>query len=221
MRQRRNIARAFIIAILAIGLGLVTVFSENLASSKKGSGKLSRVACVGDSITEITGYPEDLQTMLGNVSNVGNFGLSGATVNFNSSRPYYFKPEFQQAEGFLPTVVIIMLGTNDARTNIYSPMDNFVADYEMIIGRIQELSSKPQIFLVLPPPIFNNTIALNGTLFNEGIIPCIKQISSNMDLHLIDVYTPLVNLPEYFPDGVHPNSKGAKIIADLIYKAIN
>jgi len=221
MNPKRKRILAVSIAILVIALSLiVVVFSENLASNNV-NGKLARVACLGDSITEITGYPEDLQTMLGNNSIVGNFGVSGATVNFNTDKPYYFEPTFHRAESFLPTTVIIMLGTNDTRPNIYQQINDFVADYERIISKIQVLSSKPQIFLVEPPPIFNNTLELNGTSFAEGVIPCIEQVASKLGLPIIDVYTPLVNHPEYFPDGVHPNSQGAQIIANIIHKDIN
>ncbi len=42
-----------------------------------------------------------------------------------------------------------------------------------------------------------------------------------MGLPLIDVYTPLVNHPEDFSDGVHPNAQASQIIANTIYKGIN
>jgi lysophospholipase L1-like esterase len=41
-----------------------------------------------------------------------------------------------------------------------------------------------------------------------------------MKVPLIDVYTPLKDHPEYFPDGVHPDPDGAKLIAKIIYDAI-
>jgi lysophospholipase L1-like esterase len=220
MKTKRKTILAVSIAILVIALSLiVVVFSENRASDSADS-KLIRVACLGDSITEITGYPDDLQTLLGNSSIVGNFGVSGTTVDLNTDKPYFFEPAFWNAEVFGPTIVIIMLGTNDARTDNYLQINSFVADYEKIITRIQTLSSKPQIFLVEPPPIFINTLNLNGTDFAGGVIPRIEQVASTLGLPIINVYTPLINHPEYFPDGVHPNSEGAQIIANIIYKAI-
>ena len=84
MNTKRKTILAVSIAIIVIALSLiVVVFSENLASNS-ADDKLARVACLGDSITQMTGYPADLQTLLGNSSVVGNFGVSGATVNFNS-----------------------------------------------------------------------------------------------------------------------------------------
>ena len=114
-----------------------------------------------------------------------------------------------------------MLGTNDARTDNYQQINSFIADYEKIIDKIQTLKSKPQIFLVEPPPIFNNTLDLNGANLVEGIIPRIEQVASTLKLPMINVYTPLINNPDYFSDGVHPNSEGSQIIANIIYRAIN
>jgi lysophospholipase L1-like esterase len=220
MKTKRKTILAVSIAILVIALSLVVVFSENLASTG-ADVKLARVACLGDSITNMTSYPADLQALLGKNSVVGNFGYNGATINFNSDRTYYFSDEFHNARSFLPTTVIIMLGTNDARINVNQQINRFIGDYEHMISRIENFSSAPQIFLVVPTPIFNNTLDLNSTILTEQVIPLIQQVANSLDLRLIDVYTPLLNHPEYFPDGVHPNSEGAQIIADTIYDAIN
>jgi acyl-CoA thioesterase I len=209
------------IAILAIALSIVVVFSENLANNTTNDNKLARIACLGDSITQYSGYPKDLQTMLDNKSKVRNFGVSGSSVGLNTDHPYYFEPEFDAADLFGPTTVIIMLGTNDARQDNYLQINNFVTDYKTIITRIQTLNNKAQIFLVKPPPIFNNTLDLNGTNFAEGIIPRIEQVANAMKLPIIDVYTPLLNHSEYFADGVHPDSEGGQAIANVIYAAIN
>jgi len=224
MNPKRKTILAVTIAVIVITLSLITVLAENRTSDSpdvKLDDKLARVACLGDSITNITGYPADLQTLLGNSSIVGNFGVTGATVDFYTEKPYFFEPTFRNASSFEPTTVIIMLGTNDARTDNYLQINSFVLDYEKTITRIQTFSSNPQIFLVEPPPIFNNTLDLNSTSFVEGVIPRIEQVATAMGLPIINLYTPLINHPEYFSDGVHPNSEGAQIIANIIYKAIS
>jgi lysophospholipase L1-like esterase len=220
MNQKKKIILAAIVSVLVIALAVVVAFSENLSNNNVPRYKLARVACLGDSITQLTDYPADLQAMLGNDSVVGNFGVSGATVNFQTDKPYYFEQAFRQARGFLPTTVVIMLGTNDARADYYDLIGSFVIDYERLINRTQSLSSDPKIFLVAPPPIFNNTLSLNETTFSLEILPRIYQVASAVGLPVIDVNTPLLNHPEYFSDGVHPNSQGAQIIANIIYKAI-
>ena len=142
-------------------------------------------------------------------------------MNFNTDGPYFYELAFRHSLAFEPTIVIIMLGTNDARTDNYQQINSFVADYERIITRVQALSSKPQIFLVLPPPIFNNTLDLNSTSFVDGVIPRIQQVANALNLPVINIYNPLLNYPQYFPDGVHPDSEGAQIIANTVYNALN
>ena len=219
MNKKRQSLLVVSIILLLTTVGVLAIFLEN-QESKSVNLKLARVACLGDSITEDSGYPAYLQELLGNDSVVGNFGASGATVSFSSYKPYYFEPAFSRAKRFEPTTVIIMLGTNDARADYYQQINNFVADYTRILNSIQTLESKPRIFLVKPPPIFNNTFYLNGTSFVEGVLPRIEQVASTLGLPTIDVYTPFVNHPEYFPDGVHPNRDGAQIIANIVYRAI-
>ena len=116
--KRKTIAiLAVSVAIVLIALSIVPVFTENHAENI-GAANLTRVACLGDSITQVTGYPADLQALLGNNSTIGNFGVSGSTVNFHSGEAYYFEPAFHNAKAFEPTTVIIMLGTNDAHADV-------------------------------------------------------------------------------------------------------
>jgi acyl-CoA thioesterase-1 len=199
------------IAVLIISLTFIVVFSETVTT---------RVACIGDSITKLSTYPNNLQNMLGASYNVREFGVSGSTVLSNSYNPYIDQNAFQRAKEFLPTIVVILLGTNDAREDTYQSIENFVADYEQLVHEVQALESNPKIFLVKPPPIFDNELDLSNANLLEGVIPSIEQVANELDLTTIDVYTPLANHPEYFFDGVHPNNEGARLIASEIYKAI-
>lgn len=205
---------AVCIVVLVISLALVAVFSGAFR------GRAIRVACIGDSITELSTYPTDLEDLLGCSYYVREFGVTGATVLNNSYTPYIHQLKFQVAKEFQPDIVVIMLGTNDARDDIYQSIDNFVADYEQVVRQVQELESNPKIFIVKPPPIFENEVFLSNQNLLEGVIPRIEQVANELGLPLIDVYTPLAGHPEYFVDGVHPNYQGASIIANEIYKAL-
>jgi lysophospholipase L1-like esterase len=113
-----------------------------------------------------------------------------------------------------------MLGTNDARADAYLGIDRFVDDYKLLINQFRSLASNPQIFLVIPPPIYNNTININGANFTSVVIPKIEQVANELGLPLIDCYTPLLGHPDYFVDGVHLNDEGSQAIANTIYKYI-
>ena len=179
-----------------------------------------RVACVGDSITEGTEYPADLWMLLGANYTVKNFGVGGSTVSLKSQKPYMNETAFQKAKEFLPNIVVIMLGTNDANPTYHQYIESFADDYKKLIGEFQALASKPKIWLVKPPPIFNNGTGLSTPFFTQDVLPRIEQAANEMNLPTIDAYTALVSHPEYFPDGVHPNNEGANIIATEIYKTI-
>ena len=158
--------------------------------------------------------------MLGDSYIVRSFGVSGSTVLIDTYTPYFYQIAFTLTKKFLPDMVIVMLGTNDARTDNFKSIDNFVTDYMKLISRIQTIESKPRIFLVKPPPIFDNMLELKSVNLLEGVIPRIEQVTDELGLSIIDVYSALENHPEYFQDGVHPNNEGAKIIAEEVYKTI-
>jgi len=185
-----------------------------------GSANLIRVACIGDSITDMGYYPNALQALLGSNYTVGNFGVGGATVLMDTGKPYIDQVEFVRAKNFLPDIAVIMLGTNDARTDHFKSIENFVSDYMKLINEIQEIESNPKVFLVKPPPLFDNEHELKNENLLEGIIPRIEQIANGEGLPIIDVYSALEDHPEYFWDGVHPSSEGAAVIANEVYEAI-
>jgi alpha-L-fucosidase 2 len=158
--------------------------------------------------------------MLGVNYTVSNFGVGGSTISLQSEVPYLNQTEFQNAKKFMPNYVIIMLGTNDAFPSRQNYLGNFTGDYEKIVYEFQAISTKPKIFIVLPPPIFNNSLGPDNTILVEDVVPRIKEVATELGLPTINVYAPLVDHSTYFWDGVHPNSEGAKIIATQIYNAI-
>jgi len=207
------------IGVLLVTLSILAIILGNMVHNNS-SANLIRVACIGDSITELPAYPHALQIRLGTNYTVGNFGAGGSTVLLDTGQPYIDQVEFVRAKNFLPDIAVIMLGTNDARTDHFESIENFVPDYMKLINEIQALESNPKIFLVKPPPLFDNKLELKNVNLVEGIIPRIEQIANEEGLFIIDVYAALENHPEYFWDGVHPGSEGATVIANEVYEAI-
>jgi acyl-CoA thioesterase-1 len=210
---------AIVIAIMIVSTG-IAAFILQTVGNKKPPANLIRVACVGDSITEGTEYPDDLWMLLGANYTVGNFGVGGATVSLDAQKPYINETAFQNAKQFQPNIVIIMLGTNDARPDFHRFNASFVEDYIKLVRGFQALASKPQIWIVKPPPIFNNGTGLSTEFFSLNVIPAIERVANEADLPIINVYSTLTNHSDLFRDGVHPNSEGSKLIADAVYKAI-
>ena len=204
-----------------IVLATLIVRFQPLSPQNEVEALPTRVACVGDSITAITGYPSDLQSLLGPNYSVKNFGVNGSTVFLDSWKPYMDQPEFQNAINFKPNIVIIMLGTNDDLEMLRPSNASFEEDYIKLISAFQQIESNPRIWVVEPPPIFSNSSDLSIPYFNGVIVPKIQELANQTNLPIIDVYNAFGNHSDYFVDGVHPNSQGAALIASEVYKAIN
>jgi acyl-CoA thioesterase-1 len=180
-----------------------------------------RVACVGDSITAITGYPSDLQSLLGTNYSVGSFGVTGSTVLLNSWKPYMDQPAFKTALDFRPNIVFIMLGTNDDLQDLRQYNESFEDDYSKLIVSFQRLDSKPQIWIMTPPPIFNNSSDLSNEYLAQTLVPDIENLTNSLNLPTININSAFGNHTDYFTDGLHPNSQGATLIASEAYEAVN
>jgi acyl-CoA thioesterase-1 len=208
-----------VVAIMIVSLGIAAIVIQTVGN-KKNPAETIRVACVGDSVTEAFGYPDNLWRLLGANYTVGNFGVGEATVTHSSQRPYMNQTAFQEAKQFQPNIVVIMLGTNDARPDNEQYISSFVDDYKKLVDEFQALQSKPEVWIVKPPPIFHNGTGLSTEFFDSNVIPSIEQAAEQTDLPIIDVYSAFANHSDYLWDGVHPNSSGSRLIADEIYSAI-
>ena len=210
-----------VVAIFAITiLSMLMVSFQTLNIQTRRFPHFIRIACIGDSITEDSGYSSNLQSLLGSRYLVKNFGVSGSTVLLASWRPYMKQPEFQSAKEFQPNITIIILGTNDAHIELHQYNESFENDYEKLIVQFRQLKSKPQIWIAKPPPILSNSLELTSTYFTETIILKIEEVAKKQNLPIIDLYDTFGNNADYSKDGVHPNSQGAALIASLVCKAI-
>ncbi len=215
------------LGLLAVGLATVLAVSGLAAyyasiSQYHPAKTVIRVACVGDSLTQSTEYPYDLWMLLGNESySLHNFGAGSTMITLQSETPYMNTTACNDALHFKPNIVIIMLGTNDAQPSVERYNATFVQDYVALIEGFQELSSKPQIWLMLPPPIFSNQSGkIDPEYFKATVIPGIEQAANTTNLPIIDVYSVFAGHSDYVPDGVHINSEGAKLIASVVYEAL-
>jgi lysophospholipase L1-like esterase len=219
MRQSKSKMLSLILVVLIVVSFLMVLSFEHFKDGFANAQQI-RVACVGDSITEGSGYPAELQQMLGPKYVVESFGVSGSAVSLQSDKPYMAQSAFQEALKFKPNIVVIMLGTNDASTTNYQNIENFDETYTEIVAQFQSLQNTPDLWLAEPPPIFKNTLDLSNENLVEGVIPRIQQVADQLNLPTIDIHTPMVEYDEFFGDGVHPGIVGAVFIANEINSAI-
>jgi acyl-CoA thioesterase-1 len=145
--------------------------------------------------------------------------VEGTAVSPSWPNSYVNQWQFLKSKEFEPSIVVIMLGTNDAHTQQFA--SNFAYEYQKLVSEYQELPNNPRILLVKPPPIYDNELELSDTNLDGYVIPGIEKVANELGLSTVDVNGALANRPEFFEDGVHPNSAGALAIATEIIEAIN
>lgn len=193
--------------------------------------KVVRVACVGNSITYGTGianrehdaYPAQLQRMLGKDYVVGNFGKPGATLLRHGHRPYFQQTEFRDAMQFKGDIAVIHLGINDTDPrNWCNFRDEFVGDYVALMDSLRQANPKVRIILSRLTPIrYDHPRFDSGTeLWRREISETIDRIAASQGVELIDFYQPLIAHPDWLSDGIHPDPRGAKALAETVYKGI-
>lgn len=185
-----------------------------------------KVACVGDSITQGVGaksgqsYPAQLQALLGDGYQVGNFGVSGRTLLKKGDFPYWNEKKYQAALAMEPAIVIIMLGTNDTKPQNWQHEAEFAADYRELVKSFQSVKSKPKVFVCRPVPVPGKG---NYGINEENVqkeIPRVDALARELGCGVIDMHAALDKFPEMLPDRVHPNTAGAGEMAKAAAQAI-
>ncbi|MBC6315646.1 GDSL-type esterase/lipase family protein [Listeria grandensis] len=218
-----------------VGEHVIFGTTENAHKPVKGAihvfsnAKPVNVAAIGDSITYglnvenvfYNAYPKQLNNRLGTNYNVTNYGNSGKTLLENGDDPYIRTTQYTQSLASNPNVVIIQLGTNDSKSFNFAKIDQYVGDYVKLINKYKALATKPIVYVSLPPVVFNTAYMINQANMDK-ILPKIVEAAekANVDVSIIDNQTATVGAKEFVPDGVHPNGKGAAILANNVYHTI-
>lgn len=188
-----------------------------------------RVACIGNSITFGAGirnrsrdsYPSVLARMLGDSYWVKNFGVSARTMLNKGDHPYMNEPAYKNALAFNPNIVVIKLGTNDSKSFNWKYKADFMKDAQTMINAFKDLPSQPKIYLCYPSKAYLTGDGINDDIISKEIIPMIKKLAKKNGLSVIDLHTAMDGMPELFPDRIHPNEKGAQVMAKAVYQSIS
>ena len=210
-----------------------------------------RVACIGNSITDghgidlapANGYPAQLQKLLGDGYWVKNFGVSARTMLNKGDYPYMNEMAWRDALAFKPDVVIIKLGTNDSKPENWQYGAEFRQDLEQMITTLRPdlaqtgkkgkkskkaspsgggLEGTPKIYLCTPIPAFKPTWNINDSVIANAIIPIQQEVAKKYGLQIIDLHTLYAgDGNKMLSDGIHPDARGARRIAEIIAGEIN
>ncbi|PTL33047.1 xylanase [Prevotella sp. oral taxon 376] len=190
-----------------------------------------RVACIGNSITDgmtidlkdHDGYPAQLQRILGPEYNVKNYGVSARTLLRKGNLPYVSELAWKDALAFNPNIAVIKLGTNDSKAINWKYKDEFQKDLQSMIDQLKALPAHPEVYLVRPLVVVGkveNERSINNEVIEKEIIPIINNVAKKNKLQVLDFREELNHKELMSDDGVHPNKKGAAVIARKVAEAI-
>lgn len=153
-----------------------------LQCHQRGSASAIKIACVGDSITagahasnSSMAYPQQLQRMLNETEYaVTNLGECGSTMQKHADSPYWDRASYQTLIKNTWDIVVIMLGTNDAKDAIDGGPPNwgcgvganvtvancqYAQDYLSFIQVVSGLGpggAPPIIYVMIPAPLMSH-----------------------------------------------------------------
>jgi acyl-CoA thioesterase I len=185
-----------------------------------------KVACVGDIVSygasdeSENSYPVLLQLMVGEGYEVRDFGLAGGTMLRKGDLSYWQERSYKDLLAWNPDVIIIKLGTHDSKPQNWIYGEEFEGDYRAFVQSFKKLSGSHKIFICTPVPVFKELEGIEAGIVTDEIVPSVKNVAMAEKVSLIDLYTSLAGKPELFPDGVHPNAAGEKLIAENVFNVI-
>jgi lysophospholipase L1-like esterase len=193
------------------------------------------VGCIGDSITagvHSSGgnhtYPGQLQIMLDTKYpgkyKVTNLGACGSTMMKGANSPYWQRPQYKTLTTNKWDILIIMLGTNDAKDAASHGPPNwphnctkdgmtldlacpFAEDYASMVTLARTLGTTagtpPTIYSAIPPPLMQkDSIGANNTVINDvypALVPAINA-ANKLGTPVIDIFSAMGGNPNWRKD---------------------
>lgn len=204
-----------------------------------------RVACIGNSITHGSGidmqehnsYPAQLQRLLGDAYYVKNYGVGARTMLNSGDHPYMKEMAWRDALAFRPDVVVIKLGTNDAKDyNWNAHKQEFEADMQQMIDALSPMlpvrdkkgrptktmvrSKRPVILLCTPIKAFRDKWGITDSVIVGEVAPAIRRVAQRNGLTVVDLHDAIADEREMTTDMIHPSAKGAARLAETIAEEI-
>jgi lysophospholipase L1-like esterase len=205
-----------------------------------------RIVALGDSITNGTGSAgvseretfrdltrRELSKRLGKTVEVVNAGVNGDVITLAANR---LKTDVLDRK---PDLVTVMFGGNEA--GFYRPETKGFADtprvgrleFKAALGAIVDRLRAARITVVLMtcPPMTERywgmhleayrTHGIN--FFVKDYAQAMREVAAAKKVELIDVYGAFHENRarlDYFPDGLHPDARGHRVIADLLVERL-
>jgi len=168
--------------------------------------------CFGDSITigarSYCGYPEYagnyLEKELGNKWNIINHAISGYTA---MDLHRYITNNFANLSAFTPSIVSVMIGTNDIKNN--TSCEDFEIAYNQVLIKAKLIAMKRNVLMIKIPYLPQKVMYPYNFKMNEKITVFNEMLSAIAEDHKVRIAEFRISEEELF-DGVHLNDLGSK-----------
>ncbi len=231
MGNLKKITKRWLIALIIMVLAGGCLWTDPLTVRAQENGsKKTKVACVGDSLTEgyqssnglksSTAYPAVLQNLLGEDYEVGNFGKTSYTLMKNTNKSYWNSAEYANSKVYDADVVIIMLGTNDSKA-VYWNEAKFKEDAIALVESYENLENSPQVIFAVSPQCYVTT----GTDITKASVDRLCQVQraliEEQQWESLDMYELTADREDFYhKDRVHFTDEGYAYIAQCVYEKI-
>ena len=170
--------------------------------------KNEKVLWLGDSITQGFGPLRSAQTYVSVANRLLNYDI----INQGIGGYVYDKNSLMKMEGWTPDKIIVALGTNQFGSKTMKDVEEY---YETLIGIYGEA-----IPVLCVTPLWRGDVP-------DGLPTLIRFCKNVMaiagkypNITVVDGFTLVPHLPEYFLDNLHPNALGAEVYGRNLAEAI-
>jgi len=201
--------------------------------SEKGEYRLTRIGCIGDSITQGTGssnqalyaYPAQLGRLLWKDAIVSNYGRSGSTMRSDLADAYTKRAAYTNALNAAKDtdIFIIMLGTNDSNRDQNWNDASSEKYNQSCLDIVKALKTEnPNVRFVLANcPTYFGTRSFGSETVRTLQSALVKTLNEQgYPTEFFDMHTVTATMKDYFPDELHPNNTGHKLMAEAFSKAL-
>jgi len=206
--------------IMESSSGNVTV--AQTPEKKASDSAITRIAFLGDSITEGVGVNEKARDRYASVATRLLAGKHpGITeINLGKSGRALCQQEAGYSESVLkqnPDAVVIQWGVNDQYWGF--SVAEFAARYDALVAALR--AAKPRMPIVIMTVIADFRWPENPDAWIGEANIALQEIAARYRCHLADTHRALDHQKAFYDDQVHPNTAGAEVMAKTIVAALD
>ena len=186
----------------------ILIRNFEIDSTYESIQKNEKVLWLGDSITQGYGPLRSYQTYVSVANRVLNYDI----LNQGIGGYVYDKNSLMKMEGYNPDKIIVALGTNQFASESMKDVEEY---YQTLTGLY---GTKIPILCI--SPIWRGDQPQQQATFEKFCENVKKIAGSYPNVKVIDGFTLVPHLPEYYLDNLHPNALGTENYALNLVEAI-